>query len=318
MRLHTPHACVVLSLIVGAGALRLHAQALQERPTFSAESDLVVVHAIVEDNRGAAIPGLRETNFLVYEDNFPQTISFFSSADAPASIGLLIDNSTSMATKRDRVIASVVGFAGLSNPEDEIFVLAFNESVQEAWAPRVIGESDVAVLRTTLEKNISARGKTALYDAIARGLERLARGKHARQVLVIVSDGSDNASRTTLDDMLARTESSSAMIYTVALNDPVDRDGNPRLLKRIATVTGGESFSPQAIDDVPDAVDHIARDIRATYALGFVPTNQARDGTIRKLRVVARHPDGRTLKVKTRGGYQAPRTRTGVEGGHGR
>ncbi len=318
MRLHTLHACVALSLIVGAGALRSHAQAPQERPTFSTESELVVVHAIVEDNRGRAVPGLLETNFLVYEDNFPQTISFFSSTDAPASIGLLIDNSTSMATKRERVIASVVGFAGLSNPEDEIFVLAFNENVHEAWSSRVIEQSDLSVLQTTLEKNISARGKTALYDAIARGLERLARGKHARQVLVIVSDGSDNASRTTLDDMLGRTRSSSAMIYTVALTDPVDRDGDPKLLRRIASATGGESFSPRNIDDVPDAIDHIARDIRATYAIGFVPTNQARDGVVRKLRVVARHPDGRTLKVNTRGGYVAPRGGTGPEGGRAR
>jgi Ca-activated chloride channel homolog len=209
------------------------------------------------------------------------------------------------------VIASVVGFAELSNPEDEIFVLAFNENVRQAWAPRVIEESDLSILRATLQDNISARGKTALYDAIARGLERLARGKHARQVLVIASDGSDNASRTSLEDMLSHTQSSNAMIYTVALTDPVDRDGNPKLLKRIAESTGGESFAPQKIDEVPDAVDHIARDIRATYTLGFVPTNQTRDGSMRKLRVVARHPDGRSLKVKTRGGYVAPRVPTG-------
>jgi VWFA-related protein len=318
MRAPILFACVALALLASDGDISLHASAAQERPTFSTESNLVVVHAMVEDGRGAAVPGLLATHFLVYEDNYPQTISFFSTADAPATIGLLIDNSTSMATKRERVIASVVGFVELSNPEDEIFVLAFNESVHEAWAPRVIEESDMAVLRATLEKNIAARGKTALYDAIARGLERLARGRHARQVLVIVSDGSDNASLTSLDAMFERTRSSSAMIYTVALHDPVDRDGNPRLLKRISTSTGGESFSPRDIDEVPDAVDHIARDIRATYTLGFVPTNQARDGSMRKLRVVARHPDGRRLKVQTRGGYMAPRTAASRGGGRGR
>jgi Ca-activated chloride channel family protein len=305
-------ACVVIAATVAG--LAAQPSAFQERPTFSAESNLVVVHAMVEDGRGAAVPGLLESNFLVYEDNYPQTISFFSSADAPASIGLLIDNSTSMTTKRERVIASVVSFAELSNAADEIFVYAFNEDIVKAWAPRVIEESDLAALRPTLEKNISARGKTALYDAIARGLEQLARGKHARQVLVIVSDGSDNASRTSLDDMLRRTQASTAMIYSVALNDPVDRDGNPKLLKRIATSTGGESFSPAGIDDVPEAVDHIARDIRATYTLGFVPTNQKRDGSMRKLRVVARHPDGRSLKVQTRGGYIAPRETAGTGG----
>ncbi|MGH9174153.1 MAG: VWA domain-containing protein [Vicinamibacterales bacterium] len=315
MRSYMAAACVALSLLMCTGQVLPSTATAQERPTFSAESDLVVVHAMVEDGRGQAVPGLLDTNFLVYEDNYPQTISFFSSADAPASIGLLIDNSTSMASKRERVIASVVSFAELSNAEDEIFVLAFNERVHEAWAPRVISESDMSALRATLEKHISARGKTALYDGIARGLERLALGRHARQVLVIVSDGSDNASLTGLDEMLGRTQSSSAMIYTVALNDPVDRDGNPKLLKRISTSTGGESFSPRDVDEVPEAIDHIARDIRATYTLGFVPTNQARDGSMRKLRVVARHPDGRTLKVQTRGGYLAPRASTGTAGG---
>lgn len=301
---------VALALVVTAGADR--SVLSQERPTFSAQSDLVVLHAMVEDRRGAAVADLAEDNFLVYEDNRPQTISFFSSADAPATIGLLIDNSTSMATKRDRVIASVVSFAGLSNPEDEIFVLAFNESVLQAWAPRVINESDIQDLSATLQQQIAARGKTALYDAIEGGLTRLSRARHTRQVLVIVSDGSDNASRTDIDTMLSRAQSSSAMIYTVALTDPVDRDANPKLLKRISTLTGGESFSPKTIEDVPEAVEHIARDIRATYTLGYVPTNQVRDGTARKLRVVARHPDGRTLKVQTRGGYMAPRSSTGL------
>lgn len=308
MRRRSP--IITLALLLAAGGNRL--VGFQERPTFSAQSDLVVLHAMVEDGRGAAVPDLVEDNFLVYEDNRPQTISFFSRADAPASIGLLIDNSTSMTSKRDRVIASVVSFAELSNPEDEIFVLAFNENVRQAWAPRVINQSDIQDLHSTLQQQIAARGKTALYDAINGGLDRLSRGRHTRQVLLIVSDGSDNASGTSVDTMLSRAQSSSAMIYTVALSDPVDRNDNPKLLKRISTITGGESFSPRRIEDVAEAIEHIARDIRATYTLGYVPTNQARDGTSRKLRVVARHPDGRTLKVQTRGGYVAPKSGTGA------
>ena len=279
--------------------------AAQDRPTFSTHSDLVVVHATVEDGRGAAVPGLQRDDFIVYEDNRPQAVSFFSSTDAPATIGLLVDNSTSMVSKRDRVVAAAVQFAELSNPDDEIFVLAFNEEVREAWAPRVIEESDVSVLRATLLNRISARGQTALYDAIDGALLRLQNARHTRQVIVIISDGSDNASRIKIDDMLASIKSSSAMIYSVVLQDPVDRDGNPRLLKRLSTDTGGESFTPKDTDDIPGALAHIARDIRATYTLGYVSTNQARDGTLRKLRVVARHPDGRRLKVQTRGGYLA-------------
>jgi Ca-activated chloride channel family protein len=279
----------------------------QERPTFTSQTDLVVVHATVEDRRGAAVPDLAQDNFLVYDDNRPQTISFFSSADAPASIGLLIDNSTSMISKRERVIASAARFAELSNPADEIFVLLFNEQVREVWAAREINESDISVLQATLRTHISARGQTALFDAISAGLDRLARAKHSRQVLVVVSDGSDNASRTDLARVMARVHQSMAMIYGVILEDPVDRDGNPRLLKRLSAITGGESFSPGRPDEVPPALDHIARDIRATYTIGFVPTNQAADGAMRKLRVVARHPDGRQLKVQSRTGYAGPR-----------
>jgi Ca-activated chloride channel family protein len=290
----------------------------QERPTFATRTDLVVLHAMVEDGRGAVVSNLERDHFLVYEDNRPQTISFFSRADAPASIGLLIDNSTSMATKRDRVVAAAGRFAELSNPADEIFVLVFNEKVHEAWAPRVIDESDTSVLRAALKAQISARGQTALYDAIAAGLERLSTARYSRQVLVIVSDGSDNASQLERDSMLSRVEASTAMIYTVGLNDPVDQDGNPRLLRRLSSVTGGESFAPDGAGEVADALDHIARDIRATYTLGFVPINQARDGSTRKLRVVARHPDGRQLKVQTRGGYVAPKPRTDSTLGNGR
>jgi VWFA-related protein len=301
-----PSTLLIRSVIAVAGAAAL-AAAPQERPTFSATADLVVIHAMVEDRRGAPVGGLQQDNFLVYEDNYPQELRFFSTADAPATIGLLIDNSTSMSTKRERVIAAAVQFAELSNPEDEVFVLAFNEQVRVAWPARVLDESSLSVLRATLMNHISARGQTALYDAVDGGLEHLSTGKHTRQVLVIVSDGSDNASRRTKDAMIAAVRASSAMVYSVALQDRVDRDGDPGLLKRIARETGGEFFSPDKVDEVSNALEHIAQDIRATYTLGYVPRNQARDGNMRKLRVVARHPDGRTLKVQTRGGYVAPK-----------
>jgi VWFA-related protein len=288
----------------------------QERPTFSSSSDLVVVHAMVEDGRGRAVAGLERGNFIVFEDNRPQEISFFSSVDAPASIGLLIDNSTSMIPKRERVIAASVSFTDLSNPEDEIFVLTFNENVREAWPPTIISAGHRDVLRRTLEREISARGKTALHDAVGAALNRLSKARHTRQVLVIISDGSDNASGVSREEMLARTQASSAMIYTVILRDPADPDGNPRLLERLAAISGGESFSPRRADDIPDALEHIARDIRATYTLGYVPWNQERDGKMRKLRVTARDPDGRTLRVQTRGGYMAPKPTT--SGGEGR
>ena len=191
-------------------ALASTALVAQDPPTFRAHSDMVVIHALVEDGRGATVSDLGPDNFLVYEDNYPQQLSVFSSADAPASIGLLIDNSTSMAPQRELVVAAAVQFAELSNPQDEIFVLAFNEEVREAWEPRVIEESDISVLRATLLNRISARGKTALYDAVDRALDQFAKAQHTRQVMVVISDGSDNASRSKLEQMLSRIQASHA------------------------------------------------------------------------------------------------------------
>jgi Ca-activated chloride channel family protein len=293
----------VRSLMIIVGTLL--AVVPQERPTFSTESELVVIHATVEDRRGTPVSGLPRESFLVYEDNHPQQLEFFSSADAPATIGLLIDNSTSMASKRARVVTAATRFAELSNPADEVFVLAFNEQVRSAWGPRVLSEADAGDLRATLEQQIGARGQTALYDAIQSGLERASAGRHSRQVLVVVSDGRDTASQQTLDQVVASLTASRVMLYAVALFDSVDRDDNPKLLRRLSTLTGGETFVPDRADTVASALEHIARDIRATYTLGYTPTNASRDGAMRKLRVVARHPDGRPLKVQTRGGYRS-------------
>jgi VWFA-related protein len=204
--------------------------------------------------------------------------------------------------RREMAVAAAIGFTQQSNPEDEIFVLAFNEEVSQIWQPRVIGLSNLASMRAVLLGGIFARGKTALYDAIARGLDGLARGKHTRQVLVLISDGGDNASTTTLDEVLSRTRSSEAAIFTVMLKDPVLREGNPKLLRRLATETGGEAFEPDDMDDVPETLEHIARDIRSAYTIGFVPSSADGDRALRKLRVDVR-TQGRTFKARTRGGY---------------
>jgi Ca-activated chloride channel family protein len=274
----------------------------QEKPTFSARSELVVLHVTVEDRKGTYISGLAQDAFTVLEDDKPQTVQFFSAADTPATIGLLVDNSTSMMNRREMAVAAAVGFTEQSNPEDEVFVLAFNENVSEIWKPRVIGLTNMVAMRAVLLGGIAARGKTALYDAIVGGLDRLERGKHTRQVLVLISDGGDNASATTLNDVLARTRASEAAIFTVMLKDPVAREGNPRLLKRLASETGGEAFEPDAMKDVPETLEHIARDIRSAYTIGFVPASPQGDRALRKLRVDVR-TQGRTLKARTRGGY---------------
>jgi Ca-activated chloride channel family protein len=277
----------------------------QEQPTFSTRAELVVLHVTVEDRNGAYISGLPKEAFTVLDNGRPQEVQFFSAADAPATIGLLIDNSTSMVNRREMVVAAALGFTEMSNAEDELFVLAFNEHVSEVWKPRIIGLTDLDVMRATLLNGISARGMTALYDAVTIGLQRLARGAHTRQVLVIVSDGTDNASRTPLEQMLEHMRASEAAIFAVILKDPVTREGNPGLLRRIARESGGEAFEPQKIDDLPATLQHIARDIRSAYTIGFAPESTIGERQLRKLKVNVRTKEGRTFTARTRGGYIA-------------
>jgi VWFA-related protein len=275
----------------------------QERPTFSTSSELVVLHVTVEDRSGSYISGLPQDAFTVLDDGKPQQVQFFSAADTPATIGLIVDNSTSMMNKREMVVAAAVGFTEMSNPEDEVFVLAFNEDVSEIWKPRVIGMTNLISMRAVLLGGIGARGMTALYDALYIGLQRLALGMHTRQVLVVISDGTDNASSTTLEQVLGQTRSTEAAIFTVMLKDRVTREGNPKLLRRLATESGGEAFEPRNLDDVPETLKHIARDIRSAYTIGFAPETSVGERQLRKLKVLVRTKEGRTFTARTRGGY---------------
>jgi Ca-activated chloride channel family protein len=275
----------------------------QEKPTFSTHAELIVLHVTVEDRKGTYVSGLPKDAFTVLDNGSPQEVQFFSAADTPATIGLIVDNSTSLMSKREMVVAAAIGFTETSNADDELFVLAFNEHVSEVWKPRVIGATDLVSMRATLLGGIAARGMTALYDAVTAGLQRLASGRHTRQVLVVISDGSDNASATTLDRMLEGMRTSDAAVFTVILRDPVSREGNPGLMRRIAAESGGEAFEPEDIDDLPETLQHIARDIRSAYTIGFVPAAGAGERQRRSLKVLVRTKDGRTFTVRTRGGY---------------
>lgn len=289
----------------------------QERPVFSIDSELVVLHVTVMDKKGAYVTGLRQDAFGVIEDGRAQTIRFFTDSDTPVTVGLLIDGSGSMYSNRRLVIAAATAFAEQSNPQDEIFALAFNEDVYPSLPPSAPFTSDSAVLRAALERSITARGRTALYDAISTGVEYLTRGSRERKVLVVVSDGGDNASRSKLSDALSKAQASNAVIYTIALFDPATRDANPRLMKDLADSSGGQAFRADDPGDIAQVFSRIARDIRHTYTVGYTSTNTTQDGAFRRVRVVVTAPPGRQLLVRSRGGYRAginPAQRSTVEG----
>jgi Ca-activated chloride channel homolog len=280
-----------------------------QKQVLSARADLVVVHALVEDD-GDPIAGLTEKNFEVYEDNARQTLSLFGSQDEPVTAGLLIDNSSSMAPNRDRVITAGLHFARMSNPRDELFVLHFNDDVTFGLRSETAFTSHLVTLQQALLR-MKGLGKTALFDAISSGLDHLRTATQQTRVLILVSDGGDNASRRTLREILDRVRRTDVMIFSVAVIDQYNPDAKPGVLKELANATGGLVWRPRHVDDVHTAFDEIAKDIRSGYSLGYVSTNQ-QNGAYRKIRVVARDARGRKLSVRARAGYIA----SSVDGGH--
>src|SRR4026208_108894 len=192
----------------------------QETPTFSANSEIVVLHVTVRDKKGAYVGGLTQDAFNVIEDGQAQTVSLFSDTDTPVTIGLLIDSSGSMYQHRALTISGATAFAKASHPQDEIFAIAFNEYVTPVLPASSPFTSDGTIMRVALERNVNSRGRTALYDAIAGGVEYLSRGTRERKVLVLLSDGGDNASRTTKEEAVHKSQGTNGDIYNGALIEP--------------------------------------------------------------------------------------------------
>ena len=266
----------------------------------SVDVDLVVLPVTVRDRQGRNVSDLDESAFKIYEDRVPQSIRLFRHEDVPVVAGLLVDHSGSMQPKIAEVIAGARAFVRSSNPEDRMFVVNFNERVSLPNATGFTADAD------QLERAIwrdYAVGETALYDAIVKALAKLQTGGLDKKVLVVISDGADNASSHSLAEALDMAERSSAIIYTVGLFAPDDRDANPKVLSRLARETGGEAFFPSKPSEVTETCERIARDIRNQYTIGYVSTNAHRDGVYRSIRVSAQAPGRGKLFVRTRSGY---------------
>jgi Ca-activated chloride channel family protein len=267
--------------------------------------DVVVLRATTQDHKNILVSGLNKDDFRVYEDGVLQTIKYFSHDDIPVTVGLVVDNSGSMTPKRHDVIAAAMAFARSSNPQDQMFVVNFNEKVSFGLPSNTAFTDQPAQLQVALSR-VATEGETALYDAVAVALEHLKMGNRDKKVLIIVSDGGDNASQHKLAEITALVAKSNAIIYTIGIFDDEDPDRNPGVLKRLAKETGGEAFLPASLKDVEPICERIARDIRNQYTIAYNPTNKKRDGTYRVLQVKASDPDHRSLTVRTRTGYFAP------------
>jgi Ca-activated chloride channel family protein len=306
----SPAVAAVLVLISLSSWTRAQAPStLPSRPgneySIKVNVDVVVLRATAQDRKNILVSGLKQDNFQVHEDGVLQPIKYFSHEDVPVTVGLVVDNSGSMKPKRDDVIAAALAFARSSNPQDQMFVVNFNEQVSFGLPGNTAFTDQAAQLQVALSR-VAADGETALYDAVAVALEHLKEGDRDKKVLIVVSDGGDNASKHKLTEIMALVGRSNAIIYTVGIFDDQDADRNPAVLKRLAKETGGEAFLPESLRDVTPVCERIARDIRNQYTIAYVPTNRKRDGTYRVIQVNASAPGRRRLLVRTRTGYFAP------------
>ena len=278
--------------------------AAQEETVFKAGAELVVLHVNVFDGRSDAVPNLPQSAFTVFEDEKPQQISFFNAGDVPVTVGLVIDNSTSMLTEREVVLAGTHAFAASSHPEDEMFAVVFNEHVRRGLPDTVQFTTNRLQLEASLNR-YPAGGRTALYDAVVEALNHLDRGTYQKHVLVVLSDGGDNASRHSEKEMLDRVAMSSAIIYTVVDPDAFAAgEGDRGVLRRLAKLSGGVAYFPKNRREVVADFEQIAGNIRRGYSIGYAPpSEQHMPNQTHKVKVHVRAPGRNDLSVRVRNEY---------------
>ena len=273
-------------------------------PAISVNVSMVVLHASVRDAKGQIVSDLQGKNFRVYEDGRPQTVELFHHRDVPVAVGLAVDNSGSMQHKRWDVTAAALAFVRSSNSEDEMFVVNCDENVTFRLPSIKPFSANPSELVHAL-MGAPAGGMTALYDAVTDALEHLHMANREKRALIVISDGGDNASRHSLNQVLQLARRSETIIYTIGLFGDDDLDANPAVLEKIASATGGEAFFPKHISTIVEICEEIAEDIRNQYTIGYSPANNHFDDRYRSIRVTAATPGGKKLRVRTRPGYIA-------------
>jgi len=285
----------------GAEALRAHPGGL-----IRLNVNLVLVPVTVTDPMNRLVTGLEQQDFKIYEENKEQRISSFASEDAPVSIGIIMDLSGSMTSKLMRARESILQFIKTANPQDEFFVIGFNDR------PELIEDftSSVDDIQGRLA-TVRSGHRTALLDAIYYGVEKMKDARHERKALLIVSDGGDNRSRYTEGEVRAQVRESDVEIYSMGIFDPYaatpeERTG-PLLLNDICEETGGRMFRVDDLSEMSDIAEKISTELRNQYVIGYNPHELHRDGKWRKVKVKLNPPQGLPpLTVHARTGYYAP------------
>jgi VWFA-related protein len=270
----------------------------------SVDVNLVVLNPTVRDAKGGFVSDLREGDCQVYEDGVRQSIKVFRHEDIPVTVGLVVDHSGSMKPKLADVVTAARTFVQSSRPDDRMFVVNFNENVT-ARVPDTALPGNLPDVLARAISDMPATGKTALYDAVEEAFGRLGADGPRKQVLIVISDGGDNASAHKLAEVLETAMQSGALIYTIGIFDEDDADKNPDVLSRLSRATGGDAFFPRRNSEVVAICEGIARDIRNQYIIGYVSSNAAKPGGYRSIRLTAAAPGHDKLLVRTRSGYIA-------------
>jgi Ca-activated chloride channel family protein len=271
-----------------------------------ASADLVLVPVTITDPMNRLVTGLEKENFQLFEGGSGQEIKSFSSEDAPVSLGVIFDSSRSMSSKMDRAKDAVMEFFKTANPQDEFFMITFSDE------PEVISDftSSVDEIQNKLIYAVPRR-MTALMDAIYMGVTKMRQAKYAKKALLIISDGGDNHSRYTENEIKALVKEADVMVYAIGIYDryfatPEERLG-PELLGEIAELSGGRAFTVENPNDLADVATKIGIELRNQYVLGYRPHNDLHDGKWRKIKVKLLPPKGLPpLRVYARTGYYAP------------
>ncbi len=271
--------------------------------------DLALVNVTVTDPFNRLVTGLDQDNFRVFEDNNEQEIVTFSSEDVPISIGVIFDFSGSMSNKIDKAREAALQFFKTANPQDEFFLVSFNERAELTSAFTNSVEDLQSRMMLTAPK-----GRTALLDAIYLGLSQMRGAHNAKRALLILSDGGDNHSRYNENDIKRLVKEADTQLYAIGLYDPLgyrnrttEELNGPTLLADITELTGGRVFAVEHLNDLPDVASKIGMELRNQYVLGYKPSNHAHDARWRKIKVKLRAPKGLPpLTAYSKTGYYAP------------
>jgi len=276
----------------------------QQGEDFTLRSDvaLVLLDVSVKDHAGRFVPGLTKDQFTVMEDGKPQHITVFDSGDRPVDIGILLDQSRSMTPKWSFALTAAQKLIEESNRRDEVFILHFNDRVTSGLPPDVPFSSDIQQLRGALARGIPT-GRTALNDAVTLGLDHLKLGQRDKKVLVLISDGGDNASIHNRRETLELVERGAATIYSIGLYDEEEAEHDTGFLRRLANISGGEAYFPPTAERLVPLCHGIAEEIRTRYTVGYVPQS-GKPNALRSIEVRATGADHHHLKTRARSHYR--------------